>query len=301
MLFSEVHSAYFRAVSKILAEALAGPVSPARMDEIVRREAFSESVLAVGPALRSGEWPLLTPEGRAALRFAPSMPLTLLEKRWLKALLLDPRIALFDPPSDGLEDVEPLFDPSDVYWFDRCLDGDPYGDPAYAKRFRTILQALREARRLRVAYASKNGRAIRGAFVPDRLEYSPKDDKFRLRTLGGRRFSIRLSSLSLCELDEPFCPKGFSQAREPAQRALELEILDERNAMERAMLHFSDLRKQAERVGEDRYRMRLWYCPEDETEMVIRVLSFGPMLRVVSPDRFRNQVIDRLRRQIELL
>ncbi|HML47810.1 MAG TPA: WYL domain-containing protein, partial [Clostridia bacterium] len=195
MLFSEVHSAYYRAVSKILTEALNGPVNPARMDEIVRQEAFSESVLAVGPALRSGEWPLLTADGGTTLRFAPSMPLTTLEKRWLKALLLDPRIALFDPPSDGLGDVEPLFDPEDVYWFDRYLDGDPYGDPAYAERFQTVLRALREGRKLRIAFMGKRGHRMQGLFIPERLEYSQKDDKFRLRTLGGRRLSIRISSI----------------------------------------------------------------------------------------------------------
>ncbi|HML47809.1 MAG TPA: WYL domain-containing protein, partial [Clostridia bacterium] len=102
-------------------------------------------------------------------------------------------------------------------------------------------------------------------------------------------------------LDKSFHPEHLDRAGESEQRVLELEIMDERNAMERAMLHFSHLRKQAERVGEDRYRMFLWYSPEDETEMVIRVLSFGPMVRVVSPDRFRNQVIQRLRRQIDLL
>jgi hypothetical protein len=298
MLFSEVYSAYFGAVEAILKEAVSGPVGAARIDEIVREKAFAESVLTIGPALRSGEWPLLTPDGRTPLKYAPSMPLTLLEKRWLKALLLDPRIRLFDPPARGLEDVEPLFDPNDVYWFDQYLDGDPYADLAYGQRFRAVLQALREHRKLFIVYEGTKGRRIRGEFVPGRLEYSQKDDKFRLITLGGRRHVIRLQSMLLCEPDELFHPAGY---RESARQAvLDLEITDERKALERMMLHFSHLRKETERTGEALYRMRLWYRPEDETELVIRVLSFGPMVRVIAPEDFRRQVVQRLSKQMEL-
>ena len=298
MLFSEVYSAYFCAVAAILKEAVSGPVTPSSIDGIVREKAFAESVLTVGPALRSGEWPLLTPDGRTPLRYAPAMPLTLLEKRWLKALLLDPRVRLFDPPAEGLEDVEPLFDPNDVHWFDQYLDGDPYGDPAYVERFRTVLQALREHRKVFIVYEGTKGRRIRGAFVPGRLEYSQKDNKFRLITLGGRRHVIRLQSLLLCELDEPFHQARYHESQR--QAVLELEIVDERKALERTMLHFSHLRKETERAGENLYRMQLWYRPEDETELVIRVLSFGPMVRVVAPEDFKRQVVQRLSKQMEL-
>lgn len=300
MLFSEVHSAYFQAVSRILDAALKGPVSPRHMDEIVRETAFAESVLVIGPALRSGAWPLLASDGRALVHSAATMPLTALEKRWLKALTLDPRIALFDPPIGELFDVEPLFDPNDVYWFDRYLDGDPYDDPEYIAHFRTVLEAIRTGHRLNMIYASK-GRNIRGTFVPGHLEYSGKDDKFRLTTLGGRRNAIRMSSVVVCELDRPFHRRGFRENPSPKQRTLELEILDERKAMERVMLHFSHFRKEAERIDQDRYRMVLWYEPEDETEMVIRILSFGPMVRVVQPEGVRRQVVERLEGQVRLL
>lgn len=71
------------------------------------------------------------------------MPLTIMEKRWLKALLADPRIALFQPEQTGLEDVEPLFQPKDIVLFDQFADGDPYGDETYTKIFRQILSAVK--------------------------------------------------------------------------------------------------------------------------------------------------------------
>ena len=39
------------------------------------------------------------------------------------------------------------------------------------------------------------------------------------------------------------------------------------------------------------------YDADDETEILIRVLSFGPMLRVTSPERFIKLIRERLRRQ----
>lgn len=118
------------------------------MQEIIREQAFSESILAVEPALLSGRYPFLFPDGTSRLKHAPTMPLTLLEKRWLKAVLLDPRVRLFECGIEGLEEVEPLFTSEDVRVFDRYGDGDPYQDETYIANFRLILSALKERRPL---------------------------------------------------------------------------------------------------------------------------------------------------------
>ena len=120
------------------------PLTQARLTAIVREKAFSESTLAIPRALQTGEWPLLDDSMRSVLQHKPTMPLTLLEKRWMKALLADPRIALFDVDASGLEDVQPLYSPDVFVPFDRYADGDPYDDPTYIACFRTVLQAIRE-------------------------------------------------------------------------------------------------------------------------------------------------------------
>ena len=84
------------------------------------------------------------------------------------------------------------------------------------------------------------------------------------------------------------------------QRILVLELKDERNALERAMLHFSHLNKETERIGEDLYKITLFYEREDETELLIRVLSFGPVLKVVFPDDFTEKLVQRLKKQKEM-
>ena len=88
MLFSEIYGSYFNVVAAILAEASEGNLTERKMTELVREKAFAESALTIPSALKSEVWPLLDREYRSVLHRKPTMPLTTLQKRWLKALLL---------------------------------------------------------------------------------------------------------------------------------------------------------------------------------------------------------------------
>ena len=102
----------------------------------------------------------------------------------------------------------------------------------------------------------------------------------------------RIESINV--LDSP-----VSRPREPERRACSLVALltDERNALERALLHFSHLKKETVRLDDKHYQMILYYDKADETELLIRVLSFGPMLQVISPNRFISKIRERLTKQ----
>ena len=93
------------------------------------------------------------------LRHAPAMPLTTLQRRWLKSLLTDKRIQLFDVDCSGLEDVEPLFSEEQFVYFDRYSDGDNYDDPQYKQHFRLLLQAITEKRRVEIALSAEKMKA----------------------------------------------------------------------------------------------------------------------------------------------
>ena len=76
--------------------------------------------------------------------------------------------------------------------------------------------------------------------------------------------------------------------------------MTDRNAVERVLLHFSHLRKETKRLDGKHYRVTLYYDSQDETEMVIRLLSFGPMIRVTEPERMVQQLRERIERQRKL-
>jgi len=297
MLFSEVYGSYFHVVAAVLAEAVSGTLSDSRLTQIVEEKAFAESVLTIPAALKNKQWPLLDDCRQTPLRHQPTRPLTILEKRWLKALLSDQRIKLFSPSCEGLENVEPLYTPDIFIYFDQYLDGDPYEDPAYIAHFHTVLIALREKRKLRIRFKGHAGISHAWECVPARLEYSAKDDKFRLIAASSRgALTVNLARICGTELLEPYTGEEYAPDK-PRKETLELELLDSRNALERAMLHFSHLEKETRRLAGDRYHIKLRYLQEDETELLIRVLSFGPMLRVLAPDSFIAKLRERLTQQ----
>lgn len=63
------------------------------------------------------------------------------------------------------------------------------------------------------------------------------------------------------------------------------------------MLHFVHFDKEVEKLGDNKYRVKINYQKADETELVIRVLSFGPMIKVIEPRDFVNLIKERLSMQ----
>lgn len=297
MLFSEVYGVYYNVLTELLKEAVEGTLTREIMNDIIREKGFEESVLTIPDALEKQTWPLIKADFSTPLEHAPTMPLTTLQKRWLKALLNDPRIKLFDPPAAGMENVEPLYPQDAFVYYDRYADGDPFDDPEYIKRFRCILSAVRGKRRLRIKFVGRSGIVHCWRCVPYKLEYSAKDDKFRLISSSRKdALCINLARITECSMLEPcedadYCPRAMQK------RKLVLELTDDRNALERVMLHFSHLDKKTERMDDSHYKITIFYEREDETELLIRVLSFGPMLKVVFPDDFIKKLYARVEKQ----
>ena len=300
MLFHEVYGSYFNVVAAVLSEATSFQLTEQRLTQIVQEKAFAESTLSIPAAIKNEEWPLVNKNLRTPIKAVPTMPLTTLQKRWLKALLQDPRIKLFDPCVNGLEDVEPLYTQGTFVYFDQYLDGDPYTDPDYIACFKLILRAIREHRKLRIRFKGHTGIRHSMECIPYRMEYSEKDDKFRvLVSRKGQASIINLVRVRSCELLDEYDLEGYHKPK-PKMREMVLDLYDERNALERVLLHFSHFEKETVRLSKTHYQIKLRYEREDETELLIRVLSFGPVLKVSAPLVLVDAVKERLNRQAVL-
>lgn len=296
MLFSEIYSAYYNAVAGIISLVLDGRADEKGIKELVDEKAFSESFLTVLPALKSGRWQLIKPDMTTALSRTPSMPLTNIEKAWLKAVSLDPRIRLFDIDFSFLGETEPLFTPDDFVIYDKYSDGDDYESEEYITVFRTILNAVKEEKWLLAEYESPSGKRMTVRCFPKSLEYSEKDDKFRLVTSGNRNVEyINVGRIRSCKITDGKKPDAVT-GNNIRYKTVTLKVSERRNTLERCLLHFAHFEKTAEKT-EEGYILNIKYRTDDETEMVMRVLSFGPLVEAVAPDSFRNLIIKRLKRQ----
>lgn len=332
MLFHEIYGCYYRAVAKMLNLAAAGGLTEKKMYEIVAETAFEESSLIMIPALKKQEWQLLDENLHTPLKHTPDMPLTILEKRWLKTILLDKRVKLFLEPvlenteqsasavanaeqavlagtnadfatacSRKLADVEPLFLPEDIVYFDRYADGDNYDDPAYIANFHLIRQAIAERRKLKVSF--RNGREQKRCEIlePVQLEYSDKEDKFRVLCADRQSIkTVNLGRIVQCELLEDTFPENV-RLKEREKKVLKFTLTDERNALERAMMKFSHYKKEVERRDAGNYLVTLEYDVDEETDVLIQILSFGSYIEVTAPDKMREELRKRMERQMAFI
>jgi hypothetical protein len=266
------------------------------MREIITENGSMESIAIIPEAFQTGRWPLLDQNMHTCLKHEPERALTVLEKRWLKAILQDPRIQLFGVSEQGLEDVEPLFDRSFFVYYDQYQDGDPYTDPVYRKNFRMILHACKEKKPLIMNYQARR-KHMHVCVMPDHLEYSQKEDQFRLISYNTRGVLYEFNAGQIETVRCGTVWKGNDPLKEQRKKKVTLELVNERRALERAMLSFSDLEKKTVPLDDSRYRLELSYAKNDETEMIIRILSFGPMLRVIGPASFVEKIQERLMKQ----
>ena len=297
MIFSELYSAYYNAIASIIAEVIEGEHSEKELQKVVSERAFGESVLTIMPSFKSEKWQLVHPDMTTALEHKPTMPLTTLQKQWLKAITLDPRIKLFGVEIPGLEDVEPLFTREDYHVYDKYSDGDPFEDEEYIRQFRVILEAMRKGTQIKFEMTNRFGKPMFIRCHPVRLEYSEKDDKFRLVTAGWRSVStVNLAKIRACVHYTGEKPLD-NEVREKLYDIITLKVTDERNALERVMLHFAHFEKQAEKLDKNTYLLKIKYAHDDEPEMVIRILSFGPLVEVIGSENFKKLVIEKLKKQ----
>lgn len=300
IFFNEIYGTYFNVVSSILQQAQTGELTVEKLNRIVQEQAFGDSYLTITKSLRDCEWPLLQNDMTTPLKHAPAMPLSTLQRRWLKTLLSDKRMQLFDVDFTGLEDVEPLFSQEQFVYFDCYNDGDPYDDPQYKQHFRLLLQAIAEKRRVEISFLNNKNDNMRKKYLPTQIEYSAKDDKFRLKAVCGSSLHyVNVARIKECQLLEQDAAEICEQ-KVPERCKLTALLTDERNALERAMLHFSHLEKTTERLDEKHYKLHLTYDKSDAIEMVIRILSFGPLLQVQEPASFIELLRKRLQKQLAL-
>jgi len=318
-LFSAVYGCYFTVVSKIVKEAAVG-ISRKDIDEMVNHHAFYESTFHLLPRLFSGEWDLLAhqADGKyySKLKYAGTRPVTNLELAWIKSLLLDKRIHLFlDMDSlkalqQAVTDVPLLYQPQDFHFTDRASDGDPFEKQSYIENFRCVLKAVNEKKSVKMNY--EGGRGVRSInhVLPYKINYSDKDDKFRLRGLivqpSGKYQPVTLNMARILDVEES--PMPFPENLEVADYFVDngntppivVEIYKERNAIERFMLQFASWEKHTEYDDErDIYTCTLYYDKPDETELLIRILSFGPVVKVIGPADFLWQIKQRISDQYE--
>ena len=306
------------------------PLSESDIHEAVRKYGFRDSALFLPrkliPQKDGSDWGLLRKTENGFVPITRNYPpdiLTGLQKSWLKAKLSDPKFALFlddreiELLSEKLKNVRPLYRPEHFRFFDRYNDGDDYQSPEYRAHFRTILAAVKAHEAVRIEYLSGHGNSLNTIVLPLKLEYSAKNNKFRVycRTVsnGILRGGITINIGRILNVVEPMgkyftrtaadsasLERFFSDRRAP--EPVTVYVKPERNAPERFLMEFANYEKRTERDPKDgSLIVKIYYDRADETELLILLLSYGAAVEILSPHEFRQQAAERVKQQEQLL
>ena len=327
-LYSEIYSAYYNIISTLLRK---GTFTGSELSQIADEKGFGETMLYLIPKISDGSLSIFEKDGELYTSVLSNMaepqniPLSLLQKRWLKSVLGDRRIRLFLDGSQinllksGLDLVEPLFKAEDFEYVDRFTDGDDFESEEYQRIFRTVLCAIKQREVLDISFNSRTNKRVHYHFIPCKLEYSVKNDRFRLLAVEKNNLSEneknnkdRLFTINLSRISEVFGTGTYiDKALEPDidqlitasyyKEPVTLHIKTERNALERAMLQFASYKKNTTRINDNLYKCEIYYNEGNETELLIEVLSFGSAVEVIGNERFLKQLKQRLEKQNELM
>ncbi len=312
-LFSEIFGCYYRVVQEIVNKA---PLSEIEVQKIIRENGFAESCFYILPMLQ--ELPFIEKKGDkyySLLENKIKLPLTNIEKSWLKAISLDERFSLLSKEFDGslLDGISPLYDQKFFKYYDRYSDGDNFSDISYIRYFHKINKAMDNRNVIKVIYRSpKNDKITIGHYIPLKFEFSSKDNKFRFYSARIRNGCVDdYVCLNMCRiLDVRASNENFEGVLDlekyiekfEMEEPVIVEVYDKRNAIERFMVEFSSYKKYSEfdRLT-NTCKTKIFYRKTEELEILIKLLSFGPVLRVLGPERFLRLFLYRVQKQEELL
>lgn len=320
-IFSEIYGTYFRIAAKLLENETTDEKT---VNDTIKRDGFRDSILFLPQKLIPGsdDWGLFRRGNDGVLvritKNAPVNVLTKMQKMWLKAKLSDPRIRLFMDDEtiahldERLKDVQPLYRQEHFRIIDRFGNADDFSDEHYISIFRSALDAVKRRSIVYIEFVSGSGRRMSGKFVLLKMEYSPKNGKFRLYCYLLKNDRIRSRGLinvgrivSITDTGRvfrtPVSLDDYFSSRKCSTPAV-IKVTKERNGIERFMMEFASFEKQTVRDHETGdYTVKLWYDDQDETEILIQLLSFGPVVEILDPPQLREQAKERVKRQYELL
>ena len=242
------------------------------------------------------------------------MPLSSIELQWMNNILHHPLAKCFlthDEITRLLERIPDngLFDVNSPLLYDQFIDLEGIlSTDAYAITVSKLLTAIRENKKVALTYVSQYKRKSTWYCYPSHLEYSKRDNCFRLYALTEKK-KVRVFNLERVH-NIVFVDAGISK-EEIAEKLAEFERDNERhlvvlfserkNIPDKILTEFSPWKKSCIKAGKDKYRMSLVYDADDSREIVVRLLRYGSDIFIADDDgTVRHELIKRLEKQLGL-
>ncbi len=321
-IYNEIYGLYYFMLERILQRAADSEISLKEISSLVAQYGFSESSLYFTPEVIShdGSGYNLLRQSKSGyssvLKGPPAMPLTKLQKGFVKSMLADKKIRLFfdeqmiNELREALSDVEPLFSVNDIVFIETALDSDDYTDDMYISNFKRILFSIKNNKAMRICFNNSRGERKTMKLAPYKLEYGIRDDKFRLcgvsiyneKCKSYVKINLaRILSITILEQSFELDFEAYIAAKRKAE-PIEIEVYNLRNGFERVFIGLSNY----ERISSfdeasGKCKIKIYYTDDEEQELLILLLSFGPAIKVIGPLDFKVRFVDRIQKQLSMI
>ncbi|MCD7948785.1 MAG: WYL domain-containing protein [Erysipelotrichaceae bacterium] len=225
------------------------------------------------------------------------LPLTTLELRWLKTMINEPAAKLFinvdtiTKLNQYLDDHQiKAFDIKNIIKYYDCenynrLKSENYPSQNYINQFQKLYMIIdnKDIQKVRITLSS--GDILEG--YPGWLEFSKLKDTFYLVTyddINNLRLFIEISRIQ--HIEELSLTKTKKEVQEILEKNYQCQVSlsfdDVRNVPDRILNEFAPWQKECVYHEEKHptYTMTLYYDKSDEEDIIRRILSYGPYLKI---------------------
>lgn len=222
------------------------------------------------------------------------------EKVWLDMALSDPHSGLFFDKERreelrGALGVESMTDVP-LYTKREYTDSDELSEE-FGEKLRLVLKAIHEKRKIVYSNHSSKGDFINKTAIPYKVQYAVAEDKLRVSMWSvdesrpvmanlSKMYDISLSEVS----DDSRSIKEMVESR-LLDKPLVFIVTNERGALEKAIHTFSKHKRSVVALDERRYQFEIAYYTFEESSLISDIMSFGPAIEVLKPQRVREKII----------
>lgn len=256
-------------------------------------------------------YPIITDKGQAPLK----VRFTSLEKQWLKDLISNKKARtllgkdIVNKLEEALKDVKNL-SYGNIDITNSIVSLENVEDKEFREKFFVILKGIVEHRYIKYTNIDKNGNIYKNQkAIPIRIEYSLKDDKFRVSFYSveeKRPIMTVMDSLTEISLEENIKEEILREdilmkiKNKYVDEPIILQVKDEKCAMERFFMSFSSYERYTRVIEKNVYEIELYYYSFQKEEVIRKIISLGPYVKVKFPKDIIETIIERIKRAHEL-
>ncbi len=229
--------------------------------------------------------------------------ITKLEAEWLNLILSDQRSAYFvdEELSEKIIGKTKSMPISEMVSFQM-----PKGDKSKADMMKGSLSHVQSCidsdAMISYNYITNTGLEIQGTSKPLGMEYSVRDDLVYLihyNTIEERPIKSLMSRMTFKIGENPVqgeCSVNMEEAMKShkSDQSLRIRVKDERASLERAAMLFSEYKKQMFEC-DGHYIIQIDYYDFEKEMLLIKCMSLGAFVEVLSPEDFRNEIRSRIK------